>query len=189
MRILNFDELKLEKQAIIDEIINGAVFIYPTDTIYGLGCNAQDSDAVKKIRRLKWRVKNPFSVIAPSLEWVKENCVVEKHAEEWLDKLPGPFTFILKLKNPNCVAKEVNPGLKTLGIRIPSHWFSKIVQEAKVPVVTTSVNRSSEDYMISLDNLDSSIKSSLDFAVYEGEKKGNPSKIIDLTEKAKIIKR
>lgn len=188
MRILNFDEVKLEKPAIIDAIINGAVFIYPTDTIYGIGCNAELSNAVKKVRLLKSRASNPFSVIAPSLQWIYENCIVTKEGEEWLGKLPGPYTLIFKLKN-DCVAKEVNPGLKTLGIRIPNHWVSKLVAEANVPVVTTSVNKSSEDYMTSLEDLDPAIKGGIDFMLYEGKKEGRPSKIIDLGKAARIIER
>ena len=189
MRVLNADELKIEKNAIIESIVKGTIFIYPTDTIYGIGCNAQISKVVKKIRQLKARTTNPFSVIAPSIEWIKENCVVTKEAEEWLNKLPGHYTLILKLKNPKCVAKDVNPGLSTLGVRIPNHWVSKLVAEAEVPVVTTSVNRSSEDYMTSLEDLDSSIKKGVDFVLYEGPKEGKPSKIIDLTDKVKIIER
>ncbi|MBI4918748.1 threonylcarbamoyl-AMP synthase [archaeon] len=188
MRILNFEELNLEKQSIIDSIINGAVFIHPTDTIYGIGCNAELSKAVRKVRQLKARATNPFSVIAPSFDWIKENCIVTKEAEEWLEKLPGPYTLIFKLKN-NCVAKEVNPGLNTLGIRIPNHWIRKLVAEADVPVVTTSVNRVNEDYMTSLEDLDSGIKAGIDFVLYEGKKEGKPSKIIDLTETIKIIER
>ena len=188
MRILNFDEFKLEKDSIIQSIMDGAVFIYPTDTIYGIGCNAQISGSVKKIRELKLRVTNPFSVIAPSIEWIRDNCIVAKEADEWLEKLPGPYTLILKLKN-KCVAQEVNPGLKTLGIRIPKHWMSKVAAEADVPIVTTSVNRSSEDYMTSLDDLDYTIMGSVDFILYEGRKDGKPSKIIDLTDKVEIIER
>lgn len=189
MRILNFEELNLEKQSIIDAIINGAVFIHPTDTIYGIGCNAQNSNALRKIRKLKGRATNPFSVIAPSLEWIKKNCIVAKQAEEWIEKLPGPYTLILKLKNEKCIAKEVNPGLKTLGVRIPNHWISKLVAEAEVPVVTTSVNRANEDYMTSLEDLEPSIKAGIDFMLYEGKKEGKPSKIIDLTGAVKVIER
>ena len=188
MRILNFDELEMERPSIIDAVARGAVFIYPTDTIYGIGCNAQLSNSVKKIRLLKSRASNPFSVIAPSIEWVYESCMVTKEGEEWLGKLPGPYTLIFKLKN-NCVAKEVNPGLKTLGIRIPNHWIRKLVAEAEMPVVTTSVNRSNEDYMTSLEDLDASIKSGVDFILYEGKKEGKPSRIVDLTENARVIER
>ena len=188
MRILNFEEFKLEKHLIIDSIKSGAVFIHPTDTIYGIGCNAQISSSVKKIRNIKSRNSSPFSVIAPSLQWINENCVVTKKGEEWIEKLPGPYTLIFKLKK-NCVAKEVNPGLKTLGIRIPNHWVRKIAAEAEIPVVTTSVNRSNEDYMTSLEDLDPLIKGGIDFVLYEGEKKGKPSKIIDLTEAVRVIER
>jgi len=189
MRILNFEEFNLEKQTVIDSIINGAVFIYPTDTIYGIGCDARDSKAVKKIRKLKGRVSNPFSVIAPSFDWIKENCIVTKESEEWLEKLPGAYTLIFKLKKADCVAKEVNPGLKTLGIRIPNHWIRKLVAEAEVPIVTTSVNRANEDYMTSLEDLEPSIKSGVDFVLYEGKKEGKPSKLVDLAGKAMVIER
>ena len=97
--------------------------------------------------------------------------------------------MILELKNGKCIAKEVNVGLKTLGVRIPRHWIAKLITEAEVPVVTTSVNKSGQDYMTSLDDVDESIKNSIDFVLYEGEKEGRPSKIIDLTEKAKVIER
>ena len=188
MRILNFEEFKREMPLMIDSMIKGAVFIHPTDTIYGIGCNAELSNAVRKVRQLKARSSNPFSVIAPSLEWINKNCVVTKEAEEWLEKLPGPYTLILKLKN-NCVAKEVNPSLNTLGIRIPNHWIRNLVSEAEIPVVTTSVNRANEDYMTSLEDLDPAIKGGIDFVLYEGKKESKPSKIIDLTEAVRVIER
>ncbi|MBI2101870.1 threonylcarbamoyl-AMP synthase [Candidatus Woesearchaeota archaeon] len=188
MRILNFEETNLERQSIIDSIINGSVFIHPTDTIYGIGCNAQNSDAVKKVRQLKGRAASPFSVIAPSIDWINENCIITKESGEWLSRLPGPYTLILRLKK-ECVAKEVNPGLRTLGIRIPNHWIRKLIADAEVPVVTTSVNRSNEDYMTSLEDLDPAIKSGVDFAIYEGKKEGKPSKLVDLTGAVKVIER
>ena len=107
MRVINFDEVNLEKQEIIDSITEGKIFIYPTDTIYGIGCNAQDAEAVSEIRSIKSRAQNPFSVIAPSVEWIKENCVVEKEAEAWLKKLPGPYTLIFKLKRLCCKNKSI----------------------------------------------------------------------------------
>ena len=189
MRILNPDEFKMEKDSIIESIVDGDVFIYPTDTIYGIGCDAANSDSVKKIRKLKSRATNPFSVIAPSMDWIRENCIVTNEGEEWLKKLPGPYTLIFMLKTKECIAKEVNPGLDTLGVRIPKHWLSKFFSETAIPIVTTSVNKSSEDYMTSIDDLDENMKSGLDFVLYEGEKEGKPSKIIDLTGKVKIIVR
>ena len=188
MRILTREEVNAEKISLMESIIDGAVFIYPTDTIYGLGCNALKSAPVKKIRDIKNRAKNPFSVIAPSKQWIFDNCVIEEEAVKWIEKLPGPYTLILKVKN-SAVAKEVNSNLNTLGIRIPDHWFSSFVEELEVPIVTTSANKAGSNFMTSLDNLDLDIKNNVDFIIYEGEKKGSPSKIIDLTNKIKIIKR
>ena len=188
MRILTREEVNAEKRSLMESIIDGAVFIYPTDTIYGLGCNALKSAPVKKIRDIKNRAKNPFSVIAPSKQWIFDNCTIGEETMKWIEKLPGPYTLILKVKN-NAVAKEVNPNLDTLGIRIPNHWFSSFAGELEAPIVTTSANKAADDFMTSLDNLDSDIKNSVNFIIYEGEKKGRPSKIIDLSGRLKIIER
>ena len=188
MRILTKDEVNAEKRPLMESISDGAVFIYPTDTIYGLGCNALKSEAVNKIRGLKERAQNPFSVIAPSKQWIFDNCLISEEAMEWIEKLPGPYTLILRLKG-NAVAREVNPGLSTLGVRIPEHWFSSFAQEMEIPIVTTSANKMGNDFMTSLEDLDMDIKSSVDFIIYEGEKKGSPSQIIDLSNKARIIER
>ena len=88
METLTKTELRLRYTEIAERIRNGAVFIYPTDTIYGIGCGALDKNAVEKIRRLKERQTNPFSIIAPSKEWITENCIITKEAKDLLNKLP-----------------------------------------------------------------------------------------------------
>ena len=78
----------------VDEILNGKIFVYPTDTIYGLGCNALDGASVNKIKKMKGRDKDkPISVIAPSIDWIRENCIVDFDLHKYL---PGPYTLILK---------------------------------------------------------------------------------------------
>lgn len=188
MKILTKDEVNVNKEIILEVIKNGAIFIHPTDTIYGIGCNAAEEKFVDEVREIKGRPESPFSVIAPSKGWIKKNCVVNEKAEKWLKKLPGPCTLILKAKGN--VAKNVAPGLDTLGVRIPNHWFSKIVEELGLPVVTTSANKAGGDFMTSLDDLDDEIKTKIEFIIYEDEKHGRPSKIVDLTgEKVKVKER
>lgn len=190
MEIITKDEFYIREQELIELIENDAIFIHPTDTIYGLGCNALSEKAVEKIRELKGRPKTPFSVIAPSKDWINENCVLSKNAKEWVDKLPGPYTLILKLKNKSAVAKNIAPGNDTIGVRIPDHWIRAIVRYIKIPIVTTSVNKVGKEFMVSIDNLDPEIKVGAAFMIDEGEKKGRPSKIIDLTkEKVEITER
>mgnify|MGYP001589609861 CR=1 FL=1 len=182
MEIITKTELQLRFAEIAERIKQGAVFIYPTDTIYGIGCNALDKKAVDKIRELKERQTNPFSIIAPSKDWITTNCVINKEAKEWISKLPGPYTVVLKLKNKNAIAKSVNSGEDTIGVRIPQHWLSAVVYELGIPIVTTSANRSGRSFMTSLDDLDSAIHDGVDFIIYEGEKKGKPSKIVNVVE-------
>jgi L-threonylcarbamoyladenylate synthase len=182
-------EVELKKEAIVDQIVQGKVFVHPTDTIYGLGCDATNSNAVKKIRDIKSRYERPFSIMVPSKTWIRENCEVDKKAIEWLKKLPGPYTLILKLKNKKAIASEVNMGLDTIGVRIPDHWFHNVCEAVEKPIVTTSANVTGKDFMTSLDNLDSEIRGKLDFVVYEGEKEGRPSTIIDLTKEPEAVQK
>jgi L-threonylcarbamoyladenylate synthase len=189
MKVLNKDDLRVELGRVKEDVLSkNSVFIHPTDTIYGLGCDATSDDAVSKIREIKNRFKRPFSVIAPSKEWIKENCEMDEDAEEWLEKLPGPYTLIMKLKNKSAVSEHTNMGMDTIGVRIPNHWFSAVVAELGVPVITTSANKIDEDYMTTLENLDSSIKAKVDFAIYEGEKRGRPSKLVHLDKEEVEVK-
>ncbi len=175
-RIFTKEEFIYNLEQFSKEIKEGAIFIYPTDTIYGIGCSALDEKAVKRIREIKNRQDNPFSVIAPSKEWIKDNCNVDT-----LDILPGPYTLIVKVKK-TVVIKEVNLGQNTLGVRIPNHWISNVVTKLKIPIVTTSVNKAGEQFMTSLEDLDEEIKAKADFIIYEGKKISRPSKIINLTQ-------
>ncbi len=189
-RLITKDECWLKPEEISKEIEKGAVFVYPTDTIYGLGCDATSSRAVSKLREMKDRPKQAFSIIAPSKDWIVKNCEVSKEAEEWVNKLPGPYTLILKLKNKKAIAKEVNEALDTVGVRIPKHWIAGLIRTLGRPIITTSANKVGKAFMTSLDNLDDDIKSKVDFIIYEDEKKGNPSTLINLAgDETRITKR
>ncbi len=189
MEIITKAELRLRYEEIMARIKKGAVFIHPTDTIYGLSCNALNKKAVQRIRKIKERPTSPFSVWVDSPKWIKENCLINKKDEKWLAELPGPYTIIANLKKKDAVVKEVIPETNTLGLRCPNHWFNKIVGDLKIPLVTTSVNKSGQPFMTSLNNLDPEIEMKVEFIIYEGEKKVKPSKIINLSNEGAIISR
>ena len=191
MEVLTDSQFKLDFERYSNLIKkNNPVFVHPTDTIYGLGCNAENDEAVKKIREIKGRYNRPFSVIAPSKEWILENCHIKKEDLNYVDKLPGPYTLILHLKNKECISKHVNNDSETIGVRIPEHWMSGFARVLNKPIVTTSANKLGENFMTSIDNLDISIKSKVNFIIYEGEKIGRPSRVIDLTfDEIEIIER
>ena len=177
----------LQKE-IINEMKNGKIFVYPTDTIYGLGCNALDSEAVRKLRMIKDRSLKPFSVIAPSKEWVFKNFKVMK--KEHINKLPGPFTFILDKKNNNSVSREVALRSSSVGVRIPDCYFTKLVSKSKIPFVTTSVNISGRNYATSIREIDRKIFDKVDIIIDDGVLNRRPSVLLDYRgEIPKIVKR
>lgn len=187
VRVLDEDEVKINIAEIKQAILGGAVFIYPTDTIYGIGCNALVPESVDKIRKIKQREKTPFSVIVPDKEWIQRNCILKSEHDKWVKELPGALTLILKCKE-GVVHPSVNPEKDSLGVRLPKHWFTRIVKEIGVPIVTTSVNKTGKLFMTSMDDLDEEIRENVDFIVYDGEIKGRPSKIVHLEEDEEKIR-
>ncbi len=187
-KIITKEEI-FSNMAVFASRLRNSIFIAPTDTIYGLSANALDENVVKKVRKIK-NSSQPFSIIPPSKEWIFENCEAENEKiREWIAKLPGPYTLILKLKNKNVIAKNVNNNTDTIGIRIPDHWISSLVSELGVPILTTSANKSGEQFMTNIDNLNEEINKEIDFILYENEKNAHPSIIIHLYGDEKIIKR
>lgn len=190
MKIIDKKEFLQNKEFYLEEMKRGKTFVYPTDTIYGIGCDALNDDAIAVIREIKMRDEKPFSVIAPGKEWILNNCIVNENVRKWIDKLPGPYTLILRLKNWEAVSDKVNHGMDSIGVRISSNWFSKIVEEFGKPFVTTSVNLTGEPFMVKIDDLKDEIKKRVDYIVYEGVLRGKPSKIVKLINgKEKIIER
>ena len=175
------DEFLLHKEKILHQLHTGKLFIHPTDTIYGIGCDATNTKAVMAIREVKNRMTQSFKVIAPSKAWIREHCVVNEEAEEALAMLPGPYWLRLPLKNGFAVAPAVNPADNFIGVRIPNHWISEIVAEYGKPVLTTSANKVGEPFMTELDDLDPEIKTEIDFIIYEGPLRGQHSKLLDFS--------
>ena len=79
----------------------GHIVVYPTDTVYGIGCDATNERAVERVYAIKCRGAKPVSVIAPSLAWIRAHCSIPAYAEEWLAKLPGPIVglWIIRMLN------------------------------------------------------------------------------------------
>ncbi|MBS3079425.1 threonylcarbamoyl-AMP synthase [Candidatus Pacearchaeota archaeon] len=163
----------MEPTDIIQAIKQGYIFIYPTDTIYGLGCNAEDEQAVNQIKEIKQRDNKPLSIIAPSLKWINKHLIVDCNLEKYL---PGPYTIILKKKNPDFLNWVSNTD--SLGIRIPDNDFTKVIQKANLPFITTSVNLAGEPFLTKISDLKPEIKHKVDHIIDIGELNGRPSTLI-----------
>ncbi len=188
MKAYTEDEFRANEDELLRAVAQGAVYIHPTDTIYGVGCDATNPDAVKRVRDAKQQHEQPFSIIAPSKQWIRDHCELSPEAEKWLEKMPGSYTLILKLKKKT-IAPEVLAGKETIGVRMPDHWIQDISLALNRPLVTTSANLHGKAFMTSLEDLDPELEHKIDFAINEGPKQGRPSTIVDLTGEAKVVER
>ena len=140
----NPDERRIRQ--VVDCLRNGGLVIYPTDTVYGLGCDIYNTRAVEKIARIKGikPQKNDFSFICYDLSHIADFAKVGNSAFKLMKKvLPGPYTFILDATGN--VPKLLNTNKKTVGIRVPDNLIPRlIVKELGNPIVTTSIKDDDE---------------------------------------------
>ncbi len=166
----------IDSEKVIKDILKGKIFVYPTDTIYGLGCDATNVKAVGKIKEIKKRDKDkPLSVIAPSVSWIRENCIVPEGLV--IGKyFPGSYTLILKKKDFKFL-KEVAGG-DSIGVRIPRGDFTKIIGKSGRPFITTSVNLAGEKFVVRVSEIFSWMKGKVDFVIDGGLLNGRPSTLV-----------
>jgi tRNA threonylcarbamoyl adenosine modification protein (Sua5/YciO/YrdC/YwlC family) len=132
---------------IVDILRDGGVVIYPTDTVYGMGCDITSQKAIDRICKIKGinPKKHNFSMICADLSNIAEfTRIITKPVFKLMKKaFPGPFTFILDASNQ--VPKILHSKKKTIGIRIPNHSIPLLlVKELGNPILTTSINDEDE---------------------------------------------
>lgn len=180
--ILDFKKIK--KAQIIKRIKQGEIFVFPTDTVYGLGCNALKSSSVSELQKIVGK-KPPFSIIAPNKAWIYKNLKVAN--KNYIKRLPGPFTFIMKKKG-RALSRNLNLEGDRLAIRIPDHDFSKLISKAGVPFVMLNIF-SRRKPVRDAKRVPWTVKRKVDVILDDGFLGGHPSSIIDLTgDIARIIR-
>ncbi len=131
----------------VEVLRNDGVIIYPTDTVYGLGCDVRSKKAIEKIARIK-RLKagKPLSFVCADLSHLSEFAVVSKPTYRLLKHyLPGPYTFILEASRQ--VPRVLISKQKTVGIRVPDCRATReLVDQLGSPIVSTSADDRSELY-------------------------------------------
>jgi tRNA threonylcarbamoyl adenosine modification protein (Sua5/YciO/YrdC/YwlC family) len=179
---------------VIETLEKGGLVIFPTDTIYGLGCSIYQSKAVDKIAQIKGTKKEKanFSVIFNSLSMLSE---FTKPLENTIFRLirrnlPGPFTFILNANNN--IPKIFQSKKKTVGIRIPDDPIvSLIVEELGHPLLTTSIRDEDEivEYTTDPGLIYEKYKDLVDIVIDAGYGDNEPSTIVDCTSgEAEVIR-
>lgn len=180
---------------VIDQVVEaleeGGVIVYPTDTIYGLGCDIFNRDAVKRIYDIKGRdYQKPLSFICHDLSCIADFAVIPDRTYKILRRtLPGPYTFILRAtrKAPKTVLHKKR---LTVGIRVPACPAARmIVERLGHPIVTTSVNVAGDDFLTSPKKIEEQFGDKIDIILDAGVLPNEPSTIIDWSEEEpKIIR-
>lgn len=174
----------------VETIKNGGVVIYPTDTVYGLGCDIFNKEAVERIYLIKNETDTKlFSFICSDLKDISKYAKVSNFAYKSMKKLiPGPYTFVLP------AAKEVPKKLwtkrKTVGIRVPDNEIARILaSELGNPIISTSATTRKGDPLFDPLEIRTIFNMSVDLMLSMGALNGIPSSIVDLSgEEAEIIR-
>lgn len=125
----------------VDTLRSGGVIAYPTDTVYGLGCDIHEKKALDRIYRMKGMSKDhPVAFICPDLSDIARYALVDDVAYRIMKRLtPGPYTFILKATRE--VPRILMMKRKQVGIRVPDHPVPiAVVRELGNPIVSTSAS-------------------------------------------------
>jgi tRNA threonylcarbamoyl adenosine modification protein (Sua5/YciO/YrdC/YwlC family) len=166
----------------VDLLEAGEVIAYPTDTVYGLGCDLLSKKAIDRLYQIKQMDRShPLAFICPDLSDIARYAVVENaHYRVLKHFLPGPYTFILLATRE--VPKLLMMKKKTVGIRVPSSEVIRaIVRELGRPVVSTTAQRTGEDPFVDPHEIDVEFKG-LSMVLDGGAGGMVPTTVIDLTQ-------
>ncbi len=176
---------------VVEVLQQGGVIGYPTDTIYGLGCDLFHQEAIRKIHRLKKvEGKKPLSFICADLKDISRYAYVSNYAYKMMKRLlPGPYTFILTATK--LVPKIAMTKQNTVGIRIPDNKIClSLVKELGHPIISTSVYRPDESLYNDPAEIEERFGKQLDLVIDGGVIVAEHSSVIDLTDEfPKVIRK
>ena len=179
---------------VVDILQKGGIIIYPTDTVYGLGCDITNAKAVEKIARYKnvEVEKSNFSFICSDLSHLSGfSKPVSNQLYKLLKRyLPGPYTFILNANNN--VPKYFKGKKKTVGVRIPDNSIIlEIVRLLGNPIMSTSIHDDDQivEYSTDPELIHEKFRDIVDLVIDGGYGDNIPSTIVDCTEEMPVIVR
>ncbi|MDX2240303.1 MAG: L-threonylcarbamoyladenylate synthase [Leptolyngbyaceae cyanobacterium bins.302] len=185
---------------IVKQLRDGAVVLYPTDTIYAIGCDLNSKSGIQRVRQIKQLSNDkPLTFLCPSLSNIAHYAVVSDAAYRLMRRLiPGPYTFLLPATK--LVPKVVmNPKRRTTGIRVPDHAVSQaLLNGLGNPIISTSAHMFDDgtplDHKVpkqpSKVELFDCLESMVDVIVDNDEEPGyQTSTILDMTDEEPIVVR
>jgi tRNA threonylcarbamoyl adenosine modification protein (Sua5/YciO/YrdC/YwlC family) len=136
-------------QRAVQILEDGGVIAYPTDTVYGIGCDAQNKQAIDRVYQIKGMDrKKPLAFICQDLSNIAKYAIVDNQTYRVLKHfLPGPYTFILKATRE--VPRMIQQKRKTVGIRVPAHpVVHALVEQLGRPIISTTACEADSDAII-----------------------------------------
>ncbi len=174
----------------VEILREGGIIAYPTDTIYGLGCDIFSKQGIEKIYRLKGRDwKKPLSFMCADIKDASGYAQISDYAYRIMKHcLPGAYTFVLPAKRN--VPKTFIPKQKTAGIRVPdSALCLALTRELGRPIITTSANVSGHDVYASAEAIERAFNHELDLVLDGGILNKEPSTVVDLqTDNPQVLR-
>ena len=183
MKIFKMNPVHPDKKLIdkaIDIMADGGVILYPTDTVYGLGANIFNNEAVKRIYEIKQREPSkPLSILVSNVESIPLVAQASKEQMDIINNwLPGPYTFILPKKS--IVSSFVSANAK-VGVRVPDYEIATGLASI-FPIITTSANVADEETLSNPQDILKQIGDDVDLVIDVGQLDNlEPSTIIDLS--------
>ncbi len=173
-----------------DLIAKGEIIVYPTDTLYGFGVDATNSQAIKKLNILKLR-EQAYSIIVNSYQMAEKHVYIpDKLKKQFKNFFPGPYTGIFKKKSESDLSSLVNPGLETIGIRIPkSEFIIDLVALLQKPIITTSVNVHGEPSLNNPEEIKNKFSKITVFTNSKINRYSKGSTIVDFTSSPMVLLR
>jgi tRNA threonylcarbamoyl adenosine modification protein (Sua5/YciO/YrdC/YwlC family) len=167
---------------VVESLKDGAVIAYPTDTIYGLGCDIYNKGALERLYKIKGKDPNkPMSFLCSGIKEISEYAQVGHQNFRILNNLvPGPYTFILEPSRT--VPKLLLNKRKHVGIRVPDNNICRaLTEELGRPIITTSVRNPENELFNDAEDIAERFKGQVDIVVDGGRIVPHHSTIIDLT--------
>lgn len=164
----SIDDIKLKQLA--NALSSGEIGIFPTDTVYGIGCNVFSENSISQLFELKHRVSTkPITVLISNLKMLDELAIDITDSEYKLIEAfwPGPLTIVFR-KNPK-VSNKLTSNLDTIGIRMPNHKIAQnLIEYSGVPIATTSANISDMPAATSFSDISKHFDGKVNFMIDNG---------------------
>ena len=175
-------QMRLIKKA-VDVLHDGGIIIYPTDTVYGLGCDLSNKKGIEKIYEIKRRnKKEPLSFVCSDLKHISQYAMVTDYAYKTMKRfLPGPYTFILEASR--LVPKIILPKRPTTGIRVPDNNIClALIRELEQPIISTSVKTPDGEHLGNPYHIAKCFGKIVDMIIDGGIINPEPSSVISLVD-------